>query len=119
MAASSDVVQLLLNGSAFSSDKTNTLDSNGVTAGYIDFDVAQGDLGSAGIKAVSAKITSGSVVGKESPSLVFTLTADTAAPTAVPSISAIGDDTGSSATDYITLNLIRSSLAQSIMPWRS
>jgi hypothetical protein len=75
-AADTDSVELLLAGSTFSGGaKTTTLTSTHITNGYVDFTgVTQSELGSAGVKAISAKITSGSLVGNESPALTFSLT---------------------------------------------
>jgi len=78
VAADTDVVELLLSGASFTSAKTVTLDASAITNGYVDFtNVTQAQLGSAGVKAISAKITSGSVTGNESTALVFSLSSTT------------------------------------------
>lgn len=79
-AVNGDSVELLLGSLSFSTAKTVVLDATAIGNGYVDFTVAQADLGVDGAKALTAKITDvAGNVGAASSALNFTL--ETTTPT--------------------------------------
>ncbi|TRW91231.1 DUF4347 domain-containing protein [Candidatus Methylobacter oryzae] len=70
-----DTLELLLGGASLGTPKTKVLNSTDVTTnGYVDFTIANGDLGSDGSKTLTAKVTdAASNAGTAGGSLILTL----------------------------------------------
>ncbi|WGD54678.1 Ig-like domain-containing protein [Bradyrhizobium sp. CB1650] len=92
-----DTVQLLLGGSPLAHAVTHTISFADLSAGHVDLTVTDGDLGTDGIKSISAKFTD--VAGHTSTTSALAVTLDTTI--ATPTV-ALTSDTGSSASDNIT-----------------
>jgi large repetitive protein len=88
LAVAGDKVDLLLGGAAFGTPKSVTLSGTDISNGYVDFTVLAADLGSDGVKSLTAKITDAvGNVSNASNALAFTLDAT---PPAAPTLAEQG-----------------------------
>ncbi len=79
-----DTVSLLLGGNAFNTPISQTISNQNLSDGYVDFSVSKTQLGSEGIKSITAKLVDATNNTTLTSPIAFTL--DTIAPTA-PSIA--------------------------------
>ena len=100
-AEAGDSVELLLDGRSFGTALTKVLNATDISNGYVEFAVVDGELGTDGVKSVSANLND--AAGNSSTTSVLAVTLDTQAP-AAPTGLDLDDasDTGSSNTDDIT-----------------
>src|SRR5262249_2209946 len=95
-----DTVELLLGGSSLANPVLHTVTSADVTAHSVNLTITVGDLGNDGNKQISAQLTDS--FGNSSTTAALIVTLDTTAPTAVAAVTALGSDSGSSSSDFIT-----------------
>jgi hypothetical protein len=95
---------LLIGGASFGTPKTVVLDTDDITAGYVDFTVLAAELGVDGAKSLTAKVTDvAGNVGTASTAVEFTLdTTAPAAPTLVEQGSTDLSANGMNAAEAVT-----------------
>ncbi len=95
-----DRVELLLGGTSFGTAKVITLTAQDLTTGYVGFGVSQSELGSDGLKSLTAIVTDQAGNASDaSEALAFTL--DTSAPSNSVASIALSADSGTSG-DFVT-----------------
>ena len=94
-----DTIQLLVGGSPLANPVTHTITFADLSAGNVNLTVTAGDLGTDGVKSISARLTD--LAGHVSTTSALAITLDTTI--ATPTV-ALTSDTGSSGSDHITKN---------------
>ncbi|KAB8041692.1 Ig-like domain-containing protein, partial [Janthinobacterium aquaticum] len=101
-AAANDTIELLLGGAAMATPVRGTVSATDVSNGYIDVTITSGNLGSDGVKTITARLTDvAGNTGSAGGSVSFTLDTTANATPGTPVLSA-ASDSGRSSTDRIT-----------------
>ncbi|MDD5579879.1 MAG: Ig-like domain-containing protein [Methylobacter sp.] len=99
-AVSGDTLNLLLGGASLGTPKTKVLGGAGISDGYADFTIADGDLGSDGDKTLTANVTDAAGnIGTAGGSLTITLDTTTPAVTLTGGSLSYTDKTAAAAID--------------------
>ncbi|OBV38943.1 Ig-like domain-containing protein, partial [Janthinobacterium psychrotolerans] len=101
-AVANDTIELLLGGAAMSTPVRGTVSATDVSNGYIDVAITSGNLGSDGVKAITARLTDAAGnTGSAGGALSFTLDTTVNATPGVPALSS-ASDSGRSNSDRNT-----------------